>query len=34
MKTEEIKFKIGGIFPTPIYKSFDIKKITEIRLLS
>ena len=26
---DEIDFKIGGIFPTPIYHSFNIKKITE-----
>ena len=30
MKTEEIKFGINGIFPTPIYQSSNIKKITEV----
>ena len=29
MKTKEIKFGINGIFPTPVYQSFTIKKITE-----
>ena len=28
--TEEIKFKMTGIFPIPVYQSVDIKKITEI----
>ncbi len=29
MKTEEIEFKLSGIFPTPVYFSLNIKEIEE-----
>jgi len=32
MKTEEIKFSVTGIFPTPVYGALNVKQITKLEL--